>query len=85
MTVLRVFPRRNKATPDDEYTTTEYPGLFMPENVDAVHVSCAFTYDLDRAYDLAEAWRVNRDWSTIQRSWVAPQIIYTRVKKAGIV
>lgn len=56
MTVLRVFPRRNKATPDDEFATTEYPGLFMPENVDEVHVSCAFTYDLDRAYDLAESW-----------------------------
>ncbi len=56
MTVLRVFPRRNKATPDDEYATTDYTGLFMPESVDEVHVSCAFTYDLDRAYDLAEAW-----------------------------
>ena len=54
--ILRVFPRRTKATPDDEYATTEYPGLFMPENVEEVHVSCAFTYDLDKAYDLAEAW-----------------------------
>ncbi len=28
--------------------------------------------------------KVKRDWSKFQRSWVLPQIIYTRVKKAGI-
>ncbi|MBR0151074.1 MAG: hypothetical protein IJP89_06910 [Synergistaceae bacterium] len=54
--ILRVFPRRNKATPEDEYAITEYPGLFMPDDVQEVHVSCAFTYDLERAYDLADAW-----------------------------
>lgn len=54
--ILRVFPRRNKATPDDEYATTENPGLFLPEEVSEVHVSVAFTYDMDKAYELAEAW-----------------------------
>ena len=28
----------------------------MPENVDEVHISCAFTYDLERAEELADAW-----------------------------
>ena len=54
--ILRVFPRRTKATPDDEYATTEYPGLFMPEDVEEVHVSVAFTYDMEKAEDLAQAW-----------------------------
>ena len=56
MPILRVFPRRTKATPDDEYAITDYPNLFLPEDVLEVHVSCAFTYDLDKAYDLADAW-----------------------------
>lgn len=56
MPILRVFPRRTKATPDDEYAITDYPNLFPPEDVSEVHVSCSFTYDLDRAYDLADAW-----------------------------
>ena len=59
--ILRVFPRRTKATPDDEYATTEYPGLFMPEDVEEVHVSVAFTYDMEKAERLAEAWNYC-DW-----------------------
>jgi hypothetical protein len=56
MRIARVFPRRTKATPTDELAFTGPPGLFPPE-VDAVHVSVAFTWDLRRAEQLAREWR----------------------------
>lgn len=56
MKVARVFPRKTRATPDDEYCFFSYPGLFLP-SINEVHVSVAFTYDLDRAYELAEQWK----------------------------
>lgn len=57
MRIARVFPRRTKATPDDALAfTTPPPITGMPE-VDAVHVSVAFTYDMPKAEMLAEQWR----------------------------
>lgn len=54
--VIRVFPRRTKATPDDALAYTGPPDLFA--EADAVEVSVAFTYDMPRAEALAEQWRV---------------------------
>lgn len=54
--IARVFPRITNATPNDEYTFFDEPGMFLPA-IDEVHVSVAFTYDLPRAEQLAEAWR----------------------------
>jgi len=56
MKIARVFPRKTKATPLDEYTFFEGPGLFLPP-IDEIHVSVAFTYDLEKAYRLAEQWQ----------------------------
>lgn len=53
--IIRVFPRRTKATPDDELAFVGPPGLFRPE-ADEVHVSCAFTWDRGRAEHLARCW-----------------------------
>jgi len=53
--IARVFPRRTRATPTDELAFTSAPGLFPPE-VDEVHVSVSFTYDLQRAQSLAREW-----------------------------
>lgn len=53
--IARVFPRRTKATPTDALAFTDGPGL-MPPDVDEVHVSVAFTWDLPRAEYLAKAW-----------------------------
>lgn len=53
--IARVFPRRTNATPTDPLSFVGYPGLFPPE-VDAVHVSCAFTWDLPFAEELAAVW-----------------------------
>jgi hypothetical protein len=54
--IARVFPRRTKATPTDSLVfVDELPGLFPPK-VDEVHISVAFTYDLERAEWLAKQW-----------------------------
>jgi hypothetical protein len=53
--VARVFPRRTKASPDDELAFFGPPGLFPPE-VDRVEISVAFTWDRPAAERLAAAW-----------------------------
>lgn len=53
--IARVFPRRTRVTPVDDLAFCDEPGLFPPD-VDEVHVSVAFTYDLPRAEFLAKAW-----------------------------
>ena len=55
MKVARVFPRRTKASPDDELAFFGPPGLFPPE-VDQAEISVAFTWDLPAAERLAAEW-----------------------------
>ena len=55
MRLLRVFPRRTKATPIDELAVVGEPGLFPPD-VDEVHISVTFTWDIERGHQLKEAW-----------------------------
>ncbi len=55
MRIARVFPRRTRATPTDNLAFYDVPGLFPPE-VDEVHVSVAFSWDLNKALRLANAW-----------------------------
>lgn len=54
MKIARVFPRRTAATPDDELAFTGPPPKDRLQEVDEVHISVAFTYDLEKAYKLAE-------------------------------
>jgi hypothetical protein len=54
--IARVFPRRTNATPDDELAFTSAPPKLLPD-IDEVHISVAFTYDMEKAYQLAEAWQ----------------------------
>ena len=54
--ILRVFPRKTNATPEDEYVAIGTPGLFIPDNILAIHISVAFTWDLIEADKLADAW-----------------------------
>ena len=56
MRILRVFPRRTTYTPDDEYVRIGEPDLLPVPEVDEVHVSCLFTWDVDESLRLAEAW-----------------------------
>ena len=56
MRILRVFPRKTKATPDDDWARIGVgPGLF--DEGDEVHVSVTFTWDIPAAERLAEMWR----------------------------
>ena len=55
MRLIRVFPRKTKATPVDDCAYYGEPDLFA--EADAVHISVAFTWDKPRAEALAEDWR----------------------------
>ena len=56
MRIARVFTRRTKATPDDDLAFTTFPKKSEIPEVDEVHISCAFTYDLQKAETLAAQW-----------------------------
>jgi hypothetical protein len=49
-TLVRVFPRRNKATPDDPLAFFEPPDMFV--EADEVHIDCTFTQDKAKAGEL---------------------------------
>ncbi len=51
----RVFPRRTSYTPTDPFAFIGPPPLWLPD-VDRVHVSCVFTWDVDRCLELARMW-----------------------------
>lgn len=55
MKLIRVFPRRTKASPDDELAYFGPPDLFA--EADEVHVDCTFTADKPKAERLAEQWQ----------------------------
>ena len=55
MRLIRVFPRKTKASPDDPLAYFGPPDLFA--EADEVHISVAFTYDKARAEWLAEQWK----------------------------
>lgn len=54
--IARVFPRRTNATPNDALTFIGDPPMFLPE-IDEVHISVAFTWDLPEAERLERAWK----------------------------
>lgn len=57
--ILRVFPRRTKATPDDSLVFTGPPtrAVLNAGGFDEVHVSVTYTYDIPKAEDLAKKWK----------------------------
>mgnify|MGYP001195735287 CR=1 FL=1 len=55
MKVIKVFPRRTKATPDDPETRIGCLPTFFDE-ADEVHISVAFTWDIPKAEKLAKQW-----------------------------
>jgi len=55
--VFRVFPRKTKATPDDQNVRINCaPGLF--DEADEIHISVTFSWDLPCAEKLAWEWSV---------------------------
>lgn len=55
MKIARVFPRKTNASPDDLLSFFDYPEM-TGHDVDAVHVSVTFSYDLEKGERLAEEW-----------------------------
>ena len=55
MKIARVFPRRTKATPDDPLAFVGPPPKALPD-ADEVHISVAFSWDMEKAEALAECW-----------------------------
>lgn len=54
--IIRLFPRKTKATPSDENVIiNRIPQLF--DEADEIHISVAFTWDLPLADKLYEQWR----------------------------
>lgn len=61
--IARVFPRKTAASPTDELAffaepTIEAISTCIRRNVQAVHISVTFTYDLERAEELYVAWQI---------------------------
>lgn len=54
MKIVRVFPRRTKATPIDEDAYVGEPTLFA--EADEVHISVTFSWDKPKAERLAKQW-----------------------------
>lgn len=59
MKLIRVFPRKTAATPDDEDVRFDPPSMF--DAADEVHVSVTWTWDKPRAEFLAKTWRAVTD------------------------
>lgn len=59
--ILRVFPRKTVATPDDELVRLGEPDILdlMSDEYDEVHISVTFTYDKRRAEYLAKQWEMS--------------------------
>jgi hypothetical protein len=54
--LARVFTRKTNATPDDAYAFVGLPPENLPEDITEVAVSVSFSYDLDEAERLYDAW-----------------------------
>ena len=55
--IMRIFPRRTSHTPDDDFVAIGEPGLFIPNGIDEVHVSCVFDWDKAGCIKLGNCWR----------------------------
>lgn len=60
--IARVFPRKTNMSPTDELAFFGAPTMWdmlicQKHNVEAVHISVTFTYDLEKAEDLYYAWQ----------------------------
>ena len=54
--IVRIFTRRTSATPTDALVFVGEPPLELPEVASEIHISCTFTWDVQRAEVLAKSW-----------------------------
>jgi hypothetical protein len=58
MKIIRVFPRRTKATPDDDLAVIGSPDMFSGfHEADKIDISVTFTWDLPEADRLYKQWK----------------------------
>ncbi len=88
--VIRVFPKQNSYTPNDDYAFFGMPPLLIPDHKE-VHISCAFTWDKQYCEELAYQWegRTNKPVKIggpafgsasddfLQGMYLKPNIIFT--------
>jgi hypothetical protein len=55
MRLLRVFPRKTRATPVDDFVRIGLPTMF--DEADEIHISVTFTWDMPEAERLERQWR----------------------------
>ncbi len=55
--IIRVFPRKTKATPTDSFSYIGDPPLLFPPEADKVNISVVFEWDLKDAERLAKQWK----------------------------
>jgi hypothetical protein len=61
--ILRVFPRRTNATPDDEYARIGRPDMLdPPPGISEVHISVTFTWDIQEGRTLYDLWAQKCDF-----------------------
>lgn len=57
--IARVFPRKNNASPTDSMAFFGVPTIeTLAMDIEAVHISVTFSWDLEIADDLYEAWQI---------------------------
>lgn len=57
--IARIFPRRTNMSPTDDLSFFGPPTIeAMAMNIEEVHISVTFTWDLEKADDLYEAWQL---------------------------
>jgi hypothetical protein len=56
--IARAFPRRTIATPTDELVFIGLPPRLALPEIDEVHISVTFTYDLQQAETMAREWEL---------------------------
>lgn len=56
--ILRAFPRKTKATPEDELVFIGSPTrkILNDGGYDEIHISVTFTYDIPKAEEMAKKW-----------------------------
>jgi len=52
MEILRVFIKRTSQTPIDDYVRIGFPDLFLSKDIDEVHISTIFNWDIEKALRL---------------------------------
>ena len=57
--IARVFPRKTNMSPTDDLDFFGYPTIeTMAIEIDAVHISVTFSWDMEKAEDLYDQWQI---------------------------